>query len=130
MRLRMELFVRDLQASVRYYREVLGFAVERANEGYVSLRRGSVVLGLGPIAKLPDDGPGFTRARVTAGRGAGVEIVLELDTVEELRRWYEHVCARTTVTEPLQGRSWGLEDFRLFDPDGYYLRLTHAPPSA
>ena len=28
------------------------------------------------------------------------------------------------LAEDLTARSWGLTDLRLFDPDGYYLRLT------
>jgi hypothetical protein len=28
------------------------------------------------------------------------------------------------MEEDLQPRPWGLEDFRLVDPDGYYLRVT------
>lgn len=51
-RLRTELFVTDLDVSVDWYVRVLGFAVDRGDEDYVSLRCGDVVLGLGP-----DDGP-------------------------------------------------------------------------
>jgi lactoylglutathione lyase len=28
------------------------------------------------------------------------------------------------IAEPLQDRPWGLRDFRLLDPDDYYLRVT------
>ena len=31
------------------------------------------------------------------------------------------------VLSPLTTRPWGLTDFRLADPDGYYLRLTSRP---
>ena len=75
MRLRLELFVDDLDTSVAFRRDVLGFTVDRRDEGYASLRRGSVVLGLGPVAKLPPTGgPGFSQDRLACGRGAGVEI--------------------------------------------------------
>jgi catechol 2,3-dioxygenase-like lactoylglutathione lyase family enzyme len=123
----MELFVDDLDASVAFYGEVLGFRVERRDEGYVSMRRGTVVLGLGPVAKLPErgDGPGFTRQRLAGAKGAGVEIVLELDDVEQVRVLHEHCLARAAVVEALQLRPWGLHDFRTVDPDGYYLRVTH-----
>jgi lactoylglutathione lyase len=128
MRLRMELFVDDLDASVAFYVDVLGFRVERRDPGYVSIRRGSVVLGLGPVAKLPGhgQGPGFTRQRLRAAdKGAGVEIVLELDAVEEVAALYEHSRTRAPIAEGLERRPWGLVDFRLTDPDGYYLRVTH-----
>jgi lactoylglutathione lyase len=129
MRLRLELFVRDLDASVAFYERVLGFRVDRrdADGGYASLVRGSVVLGLGPIAKLPRDGPGggFTQARLAADRGAGVEIVLEVDdlgaALDRVQR------ARHPLVETIRDRPWGLRDFRLVDPDGYYWRVTESP---
>lgn len=130
----MELFVDDLDTSVAFYRDVLGFRVQRRADDYVSMVHGLVVLGLGPIAKLPGtgDGPGFTRQRLARDKGAGVEIVLEVDGPDELRALHEHCRRHTVVAEPLQLRPWGLHDFRLADPDGYYLRITHddatAPP--
>jgi hypothetical protein len=33
------------------------------------------------------------------------------------------------MAEALRGRPWGLRDFRPFDPDGYYLRVTHGEAS-
>jgi uncharacterized glyoxalase superfamily protein PhnB len=51
-----------------------------------------------------------------------VEIVLEVeDIVAEERR------VRATgqpLLQALQKQAWGLTDFRLADPDGYYLRVT------
>ena len=75
MRLRLELFVDDLDTSIGFYVGI-GFAVERREHDYASLRWGDAVIGLGPIAKLPPSGtgPGFTQARLAADRGAGVEI--------------------------------------------------------
>ncbi|WP_433305511.1 VOC family protein [Actinoplanes sp. CA-030573] len=132
MRLRMELFVADLDAGVGFYRDVLGFEVERQAEDYASLRRGVVVLGLGPVAKLPEhaEGRGFTRQRLRGDKGAGVEIVLEVDDMDELRALYERCRRRGAVSEPLELRPWGLYDFRLTDPDGYYLRITHGNAAA
>jgi lactoylglutathione lyase len=125
VRLRLELFVDDLDTSVAFYVEVLGFTVLRRAADYVSLRRGQAVLGLGPVAKLPDSGPGFTRPRLASGKGAGTEIVLELDSVEEVAALHDVCQAYGVVAEALRDRPWGLRDFRLHDPDGYYLRVTH-----
>jgi catechol 2,3-dioxygenase-like lactoylglutathione lyase family enzyme len=123
MRLRMELFVDDLDTSVTFWTGVLGFWIDRRDDGYASLRRGSVVLGLGPVAKLPStgDGPGFTQSRLAAGKGAGVEIVLEVDDLDAV---YESCAAAGVVAEGLTDRPWGLRDFRFTDPDGYYVRVT------
>ncbi len=124
--LRMELFVSDLPRSVDFYRSVLGFEVERNEEDYAGVRDGDVVLGLVPVTALPESGgPGFTRAGLAGDRGVGVEIVLEVDDLAA-------AAARVTaagypMSEPPQRRPWGLTDFRLVDPDGYYLRVTHRP---
>src|SRR5215218_1963618 len=104
--LRLELFALDMEVSIAFYTRVLAFELARHEPGnYASLRLGGVVLGIGPVAKLPEEGGYFGREIATLRRGLGVEIVLE----------------------PLQERSWGLRDFRFSDPDGYYLRITSRP---
>ena len=127
MRLRIELFVDDLDTSIGFY-AALGFAVERREHDYASLRWGDAVIGLGPIAKLPSDGPGpgFTQERLAGVRGAGVEIVLVVDDLDTALAAVH--AAGHALAEPPQDRPWGLRDFRLTDPDGYYLRITTPPP--
>ena len=123
-RLRMELFVDDLDVSVAFWRDVLGFTVDRRDDGYASLRRGTVVLGLGPVSKLPaTGGPGFSQERLAVDKGAGGEIVLE---VGDLDAAYRSCREAGAVVEGLTGRPWGLTDFRITDPDGYYIRVTTA----
>jgi hypothetical protein len=57
----------------------------RRESDYASVRSGNVTFGLGPIAKLPTEGGYFTGARMAGDRGAGVEIVLEVDDVAAYR---------------------------------------------
>jgi lactoylglutathione lyase len=124
MDLRIELFVADLDRSIRFYELALGFTLERREQDYASMRRGQAVLGLAVVTKLPPDGPGpgFTQTRVANERGAGVEIVLEVEDLDEAYAGFERAGER--VAEPIRTQPWGLRDFRLVDPDGYYLRVT------
>jgi lactoylglutathione lyase len=123
MSVRLELFVQDMDQAIAFYTQILGFEVLRRDAAYASLRNGSVLVGLGPIIKLPEEHEGyFTRSRLRAARGLGVEIVLEVDDVYTM---YEQTqSCGYPLEEPLQKRQWGLTDFRLVDPDGYYLRIT------
>ena len=122
MTLRLELFVDDLDVAIAFYSRVLGFQPIRKEADYASLRNGAVILGLGPTAKLPATGGYFTQVRLQGQRGVGVEIVLEVDDVHAA--YQQVLAAGASIVDPLVAQPWGLTDFRLTDPDGYYLRIT------
>ena len=134
-----QLYVADLHASADFYTRGLGFQVQytrpggllRARPGrgvappeqdldYVSLRSGRVLLGLAPWAALPENH--YLRRGPAEFRGLGMEILLEVDDVHEAER--RVVEAGFPVESPCQRRPWGATDFRVVDPDGYYLRIT------
>lgn len=119
-RLRLELFVRDLGTSLEFYRDALGFQPTRIEGDYVALRLGGVELGLGLFAGLPQGHP-FSEGTARQ-RGVGVEIVLEVESVGAA---FDLVTASGyPIATPLRERPWGLSDFRVVDPDGYYVRVT------
>jgi lactoylglutathione lyase len=116
--LRCELFPDDLDASAAFYVDVLGFQVVRderpAPAPYVALQRGDVRVGL--AARPAPADPALRRPPT------GVELVLEVDDLEAV---HAHVLAnRWPLAEDLTDRPWGLRDFRLVDPHGYYWRIT------
>ena len=121
MTLRLELFVEDIVASREFYTRVLNFtAGETHADGYTPLYNGQVVLSLNRHAALPVDHP--VRRAPHERPGRGIELVLEVDEIDAL---YAHVCAQEwPLAALLQPQPWGLSDFRLVDPDGYYLRVT------
>jgi catechol 2,3-dioxygenase-like lactoylglutathione lyase family enzyme len=116
--LRCELFPADLDEAVRFYVDVLGFAVvrdeRRSPSPYVALERGRVALGLAQRPAVSDRAP--RRPPV------GVELVLEVDDLAADRA--RVTAAGWPLVEDLTHQPWGLTDFRLLDPDGYYWRLT------
>jgi len=122
MTLRLELFVTDMEKSIDFYTQVLGFERLAGQPNYVPIRSGSVLIGLGPAAGLPKQHP--FNPEVQAGRrGLGTEIVLEVDDVEGFFKRVKATGYKRILTL-LRKRPWGLTDFRIADPDGYYLRIT------
>lgn len=53
--------------------------------------------------------------------GYRVEIVLTLTQYKEI---YNKLIYLNCIVEPLKMKPWGLEDFRLIDPFGFYIRIT------
>jgi lactoylglutathione lyase len=54
--------------------------------------------------------------------GVGTETVLEVDDLADERS--RVMAAGWPLEEDLQVRPWGLTDFRILDPAGYYLRIS------
>lgn len=118
MSLRIELFVDDLDVFVGFYTRVLAFELvddrRDAEWPYVAVARDGVRIG---AVRAGEDVDRAARMVPT-----GAEIVLEVDDVAAE---YARVdAAGHPPVGELQQRPWGLTDFRLHDPDGYYLRVT------
>jgi len=117
--LRLEIFPADLNATVRFYVDLLGFTLVTDRRGdeqpYLALERDGVRIG---ASARPGEGSPAQRRPPT-----GVEIVLEVDYLHAERDRIRH--AGWPIEEDIVRRPWGLQDFRVIDPDGYYLRITH-----
>ncbi len=124
MSVRFELFSDDVDRSVEYYRHVLGFEIEHESADYIGVRSGDVVIGIGNARSLSPSHY-FNPELNTERRGLGTEIVLEVDNVDAY--WERANGAGVAILSKLQTRPWGLRDFRIADPDGYYLRITSKP---
>ncbi|MDP1422079.1 VOC family protein [Peribacillus simplex] len=122
MNLRLELFVESIEKSVEFYRDILEFnAPKEIIHTYVPVKKGSVTLGLGEMKNLPESHP-LKVSNSCQQTGLGVEIVLEVEDINDI---YNKVVEKGySIQTKLTKRSWGLEDFRLIDPDGYYIRIT------
>lgn len=96
--------------------ERLGFVVVRRDDGpprYRAVRLGDVRIGLCEAESVEP-----------ARRAYPVltEIVIEVEDVRQRRNAYRALGVE--LVEDLTDRPWALTDFRLIDPDGYYLRFT------
>jgi lactoylglutathione lyase len=121
MGLRLELFVKDTAASADFYTRVLGFEERGRNGTYIGLRRGDVRIALNAWDELSAHHY-FRQGEPHPLKGAGVEIVLEADDVEAVYARVQE--SGYPLSSPLTRQPWGLTDFRVADPDGYYWRIT------
>ena len=113
------LTVRDLRASVAWYRDALGFRVEREIQRDGELRSVAVSAGAARLLLNQDDGAkGADRQK-----GAGFSLMLTT------RQSVDEVAARvrahggTIVTEPAD-MPWGARAFRVRDPDGFLFAVS------
>lgn len=122
MTLRLELFTDDMEATVNFYKNVLGFqSLKKSTNTYQPIRRGEVILGIGLLKSLGDDHY-FEPNEPTTKFGYGLEIVLEVDNIHSI---YNKVkSSGVKILANLKKQPWGLTDFRLTDPNGYYVRVT------
>ena len=112
------LTVSDLARSLKWYRDVLGFFVDREYERdgkpmAVSLKAGAV-----QILITQDDGAKGERAK---GEGFSLQITTAQSIDDIAARIKEH--GGTLDAEPTDTR-WGTRMFRLRDPDGFKFTIS------
>ena len=120
------LTVRDVHASLAWYRDVMGFEVDREMERDGKLR--GVALRAGDVRLLinQDDGAkGLDRVK-----GAGLSLMFS--TRQSVDAVAAHIKAHggTLVSEPAD-MPWGQRVFRVIDPDGFVFAVSTpiAPPT-
>ncbi|KEF61424.1 uncharacterized protein A1O9_02990 [Exophiala aquamarina CBS 119918] len=120
--LRIELFPSDLQRSIGFYSNILGFALLKLKGNYAYLGRDAIFIG---AIEATSSETIEEQARYRQPT-KGVETVLEVDDLKRERDSIMGKCWKLDADIHSQPR--GLRDFRLIDPDGYYLRITtHRP---
>lgn len=104
------IFVRDYEATVAFYVDQLGFAVEERSERASMLRAGDfrLLVHVGGPAAAPPDLP--------------MHLHLSVDDVDG---YYRRLIDRgVEVPEPPQDRPWGLRTFHMHDPNGFEWEFT------
>ncbi len=110
------LMCADVQASVRFYRNVLGFkVVDRMDDvgatGFASLRNGAAQIMLASPSHIP-------RARKVEGRHPQAACYFYVDDADALR---ESVVRAGWPATKCVDRFYGLREFEVVDPEGHVL---------
>ena len=115
----LELDCHDLKAHLEFFKSVAGYALNRQQGNFVILRseRGEILLnGVGGTA-------GSKPARY---QGPRVEIGIVVDDLDR-----SFLAAKKhegwTIQAGIARQPWGVRDFRVTAPEGYYLRITEGP---
>lgn len=121
----LEIHVPDFDAIKNFYGR-LGFEIvwERKPDGfkgYLVMKKEDNILCFWGGNEHIYEQDYFRKFSQNTPRGYGIEIVI---MVKDIKEFYEETRKSFEIFEDLQLRPWGLEDFRLVDPFGYYLRFT------
>jgi len=121
------LTCKDLDTSIRFYRDVLGFAVDRTFENEGKLAGAIVTAGSIRIVLNQDDGKlGWDRVK-----GQGLYLQINVAGAADVDAAARRIAAAggTLIDEPAD-RPWGARMFQFRDPDGFKLGVSTPLPRA
>jgi uncharacterized glyoxalase superfamily protein PhnB len=119
------LIVSDIDRSLAFYRDVLGFSVvtsvpDAAPFAFVWMQRDGVSVFLNTVASVKDEQPGI--AAQTIGGTATMFMIIEAETAAlGVDALFEQVKSAARVIMPLKTQFYGMREFGIEDPDGYVI---------
>lgn len=112
------LTVNDLEKSLTWYRDVVGFTVAQTYERDGRLRAVSLKAGVVQILLTQDDGSkGSDRVK-------GLGFSLRITTAQSIDAIAARIKARGSVLESEPADAFGARVFRVRDPDGFLLVIS------
>lgn len=113
------LVVSNVERSVAFYRDTLGFDVnttvpEQAPYVFALMKSGSVQIFLNAPEPAAAEYPAFKDRPI----GGTLTLFIEVEGVRQLHQTLE---GRVTVVMPLEKKWYGLTEFACVDPDGYVI---------
>jgi uncharacterized glyoxalase superfamily protein PhnB len=119
------LIVADIERSLAFYRDVLGFSVvatvpDAAPFVFVMLQRDTVQVFLNTSGSVKDSLPQLA-ARPIGGTNTMFIDVQAASTAEGIDALFDSVQAQARVVMPLKDQFYGMREFGIEDPDGYVI---------
>jgi catechol 2,3-dioxygenase-like lactoylglutathione lyase family enzyme len=113
------LVVSNVERSLAFYRDVLGFTVETTVPDaspyvFAIVRSGPVEIFLNAPEPAMAEYPAFKDRPI----GGTLTLFIEVTGVRAL---YEALAARVTIVMPLEKKWYGVTEFAFADPDGYLI---------
>ena len=119
------LVVSDIDRSLSFYREVLGFSVvttvpEAAPFVFVWVQRDDVSVFLNTVGSVKEDLPDLA-ARSIGGTNTLFLMIDAPSPAEGIDALFDLVKSKARVVMPLKDQFYGMREFGIEDPDGYVI---------
>ncbi len=114
-----ELLVEDIQSTLTWYRDILGFETlfispESGMPSFARIKRGGVEIMLFRRAEFSAEIPTFSSTPM------GGSIVLYLE-VKNIQSEWSKLDGKAKIIQPLHSTTYGSEEFTIQDCNGYHL---------
>jgi uncharacterized glyoxalase superfamily protein PhnB len=104
------LTVTNMDETIRFYRDVLGFECANRSEGWATLLNHGVEIMIAlPNAHLPIEKPHFTGS-----------LYMNLDEVDPL---WQKIVGKASAVYPIENFYYGMREFAIRDNNGYMLQF-------
>jgi catechol 2,3-dioxygenase-like lactoylglutathione lyase family enzyme len=117
------LFVRDIQASRRFYEELLGQEVEMDFGANVGYKGGFAIWQVDSAFEMIFERPADAEARLGCDN---FELYFESPDLDIV--WTRLSNQEVEVVHPLREQPWGQRVIRIFDPDGHIVEIGEPMP--
>ena len=124
------LAVVDIEASIEFYTQKLGFTHEwsmppgvngKTDFACVKLDGSEILLGTMDFVAQGDE----------SKRGTGIQLYIELSSSVDIDAIYTQAKSTgVNITRPIEDRDWGERAFNFKDPDGYHYMLAKRIPKS
>jgi len=123
----IELSVPDFNVAKSFYK-IFGFKVAweeapKGMNGYLVMKREESVLCFFCGNEQVTNHPYFKKFDPNTKRGFGVEFSIPVDGIEKYWQEVSRQLDAKHIMQPLRLQPWGIKDFRIEDPFGYYFRV-------
>ena len=118
MKLEPMVYTTDIEKSIKFYRDVLGFEIEEFypnNESptWVCFRIGNDRFGIGKTFSDINH-----KLHPRGVDGSGVQFYIRVDDVDRL---YNELKSELEIIDDIGNKSWGDREFTFKDPNGYLI---------
>jgi uncharacterized glyoxalase superfamily protein PhnB len=122
------LVVSNVEQSVAFYRDVLGFTLaqtvpEEPPLVFAIVKSGAVEVFLNAPEPALAEYPAFKSRPI----GGTLTLFMEVDGIKSV---YESLQGRVTTVMPLEHKWYGVTEFAITDPDGYVITFAEADAPA